>query len=64
LALLIGEGQVGRVALSGFEWSEPVSVPKSAARVVLVGKQWANRNNKGAGSGTNQDGNKWGKPSN
>ncbi|MCU1311856.1 MAG: rRNA m(7)G-527 methyltransferase [Candidatus Angelobacter sp.] len=39
LALLIGEGQVGRVALSGFEWVAPAAVPKSAARVVLVGKR-------------------------
>jgi 16S rRNA (guanine527-N7)-methyltransferase len=39
LALLIGEGQVERVALSGFEWAEPVGVPESATRVVLVGKR-------------------------
>jgi 16S rRNA (guanine527-N7)-methyltransferase len=41
LALLIGEAQVARAreVLPELDWNEPVAVPKSAARVVFVGKQ-------------------------
>jgi 16S rRNA (guanine527-N7)-methyltransferase len=60
LALLIGEGQVGRVGLRGFDWAAPVGVPKSAARVVLVGKRVGDHVDKGIWLDTNQDGKKWG----
>lgn len=39
LALLIGQGQVGSAyQLPEFEWQEPLKIPNSRTRVVLVGK--------------------------
>jgi 16S rRNA (guanine527-N7)-methyltransferase len=40
LALLIGAAQVqtARAKLKGFEWKEPVSIPESRERVLLVGR--------------------------
>lgn len=41
LALMIGQGQVEKAEslLSAFMWSEPVAIPLSAARVLLVGQR-------------------------
>ncbi|MBZ5704790.1 MAG: 16S rRNA (guanine(527)-N(7))-methyltransferase RsmG [Acidobacteriia bacterium] len=41
VALLIGEGQVARAIefVPGFAWDEPISVPQSSNRVLLIGKR-------------------------
>jgi 16S rRNA (guanine527-N7)-methyltransferase len=41
IALLVGEGQIGsaKEVVPSFAWGEPISVPRSASRVLLIGKR-------------------------
>ena len=41
IALLIGEGQIGRATelAPGFAWEDPIPVPQSSNRVLLIGKR-------------------------
>jgi 16S rRNA G527 N7-methylase RsmG len=41
LALLVGEGQISAATtlLAGFRWQNPVRIPMSASRVLLVGSE-------------------------